>query len=381
MPAPPTLVLPSTLRWPAAYPGRGGATVPFSVVANGSSAVRLTAATVGGPSAADFQITRDECTGKTVAAGSTCEVWVRFNPRSGGNKEALLDVRDSGGAAHRASLAGGVVAGRTQLSMRSGPNNGVGAGRSYLYTPLNSGISIDGRTGGLGMRVIGDLTQGDVWDIYFSVPAGQKLVPGRFPNAVRDTAASSDRPEMSVDGQGRGCNTLRGEFSVDHSAFAPDGKLTEIGLSFVQYCDADTDPLVGRLDWHNGAGASVLDPPFPAPPFPVTSAPGQRRVRARAPAACGHRRLPLVRGTGAADRLLGTAAGELLLGGRGNDRLSAGAGRDCLSGGAGRDRLRGGRGRDVLIGGPGRDRLDCGPGRDLAMASRHDVVRHCERVR
>jgi hypothetical protein len=272
-----------------------------------------------------------------------------------------------------------VDVGRTQLTMSSGPNNGVGAGGSYRYTPLNSGISAAGGTSGLWMRVIGDLTKGDVWDVDFNVPAGQKLVPGRFANAVRDTSAPSDRPTMSVGGQGRGCNVLHGEFTVDHSAFAPDGKLTEVGLSFIQYCDADTDPLVGRLDWRNGSGASVLDPPFPPPTWPTTGAPDQHLVRA--PAACGRRHLPLVRGTRAADRLLGTAASELLLGGRGNDRLSGGAGRDCLSGGAGRDRLRGGPGRDVLIGGPGRDRLDCGPGGDVAIASRRDRVRHCERVR
>jgi hypothetical protein len=379
MPDPPTLVLPSRLRWPAAYLGRGGSAVPFTVLANGGSALRLTSAAINGPSAADFQITRNDCSGKTVAAGSGCEVWVRFNPRSGGNKEAFLDVRDGAGALHRASLAGGVAAGRTQLVISSGPDNWVGSGNSYRYTPLNSGISLDGFSRGLWMRVIGDLQKGEVWDLNFSVPPGRQLLPGRYTGAVRSTGEFPDRPQMDIVGLGRGCNLLSGEFTVDHSTFAPDGKLTEVGLSFVQRCDTDSAPLVGRLDWHVGGSASFLDPPVPPLPTPTTSTPGQRRVSG--PAACGHRRFPLLRGTRSADTLRGTVAGELLLGGRGNDRLIGGAGRDCLSGGAGRDRLRGGAGRDVLIGGLGRDRLNCGPGRDLALASRHDVVRGCERVR
>jgi hypothetical protein len=270
--------------------------------------------------------------------------------------------------------------------MTSGPNNWVGSGRAYSYGPLNSDISIDGVAESVSIRVRGRLDQGDWWNAWFDPPAGRKLVPGHFLNATRWSPADEPGARMEVDGQGRGCNTLSGEFTVEHSAFAPDGRLTELGVSFAQYCDTDTDPLEGRFEYHVGGST----PPFGAGLQSVTGTdtggPGTRAREqlVRAPAACGKRQFPrhlALSGTRRRDRITGTGAGELLRGGRGNDRLRAAGGSDCLTGSAGRDALRGGPGSDVLVGGPGRDHLNCGPGRDVAIASRRDVVLGCERVR
>jgi len=267
--------------------------------------------------------------------------------------------------------------------MTSGPDDGVGAGRSYTYTPLNSDISIDGAGGGVNFRLFGrPVEAGDSWLGEFIPPQGRKLVPGHFPNAVRPIAANPSQAQMEVDGQGRGCNTLHGEFTVEHSGFAPDGRLSQVGLTFTQYCDADTDPLTGRFEYAVRGTTPPLDPGVPPADAPgvVTDPPLVPAV----PAACGKRRFArarTLRGTRRRDRIVGTAASEILRGGAGRDLLRAAAGADCLSGSTGRDKLRGGPGRDVLIGGPGRDRLDCGPGRDIAIASRRDVVRGCERVR
>ena len=379
-PDPAMLLRPTEVHWPPAYLGRGSVPVPVTVVARGTP-LRVANAAIGGASPGQFEITRDDCAGRTIPAGGTCEVWVRFDPSSEGSKSAVLQIRDASGGAHPVPLAGRVAGGRTRLVMTSGPNNGVGAGRSYSYTPLNSDISIDGVREGVNFRLFGrPVEAGDFWIGQFIPPQGRTLVPGRFPNAVRPISATPSQAKMEVVGQGRGCNTLRGEFTVEHSAFAPDGRLSQLGLSFTQYCDTDTDPLTGRFEYHAGGTTPPLDPGVPSPDAPdvVTDPPFLPWV----PAACGKRRYGrTLRGTRRRDRIVGTASSELLRGGRGNDLLRGAGGADCLSGSTGRDKLRGGPGRDVLIGGPGRDRLICGPGRDVAIASRRDVVRGCERVR
>ena len=77
----------------------------------------------------------------------------------------------------------------------------------------------------------------------------------------------------------------------------------------------------------------------------------------------------VLRGGGAADRLIGEAGADRLSGAAGDDWLLGGEGRDVLRGGAGDDRLEGGAGRDLLAGGTGADTfvLSTGPGMDVIV--------------
>ena len=88
------------------------------------------------------------------------------------------------------------------------------------------------------------------------------------------------------------------------------------------------------------------------------------------------------KGTKGNDVFGGTKGKDRVSGKGGRDKVCGRAGKDRLKGGPGRDYLRGGDGNDRVVGGPGRDRVDCGRGRrDVAVLSRTDRERRCERVK
>lgn len=68
---------------------------------------------------------------------------------------------------------------------------------------------------------------------------------------------------MDISGNGRGCNTLTGTFTVKSIAFELDGTVRNASISFVQHCEGATPALRGTLDFRTPVGDV-------APPGPVT---------------------------------------------------------------------------------------------------------------
>ncbi len=68
------------------------ATAPQTVTVENTSpnAVKLGAAAIAGANAADFAVTADTCSNKTIDAGSTCTAAVTFKPGAAGNRLATL---------------------------------------------------------------------------------------------------------------------------------------------------------------------------------------------------------------------------------------------------------------------------------------------------
>ena len=75
----------------------GTSTVPQSITLTNptSAALRVSTATIIGPTASDFAITADQCSGKHVAAGGNCTVQVSFKPTAFGERSATLSLADS----------------------------------------------------------------------------------------------------------------------------------------------------------------------------------------------------------------------------------------------------------------------------------------------
>jgi hypothetical protein len=407
----PAFTAPGIVRWPVSDLGRAGMVVPVTVIATGS--VQFGAAAVAGDHQGDFPIRVDDCSGKSLGAGGQCEVWVRFTPTGAGTRTATLRVPDSAGRAQEVSLQGFSYGGRTRLVMTSDSGDYIGGGGSYSYAPENAVMAAGGTRRGVGFGI--NAASGEDWSGSFSPADGDIIAPGRYTGATRDAFRGSG-PGIEVTGNGRGCNTIKGEFTVHEATFDADGRLRTIALDFVQHCEGGTPALRGT--WEHRAGDTTQPPPWmvggpgsKAPPTnigpgggggggggganpdpntpPTTPPPASERPKSGPCALQRFAALPLLKGTAAADRMRGTKAGEILFAGRGNDILLAGAGNDCLDGGPHRDALSGGAGSDYLSGGPGNDRLDggsgkdflnCGAGRDVATATRGDRTKSCERV-
>jgi RTX calcium-binding nonapeptide repeat (4 copies) len=433
------LVTPGIVRWPATDVGRPGAAVPVTVVA--AQALTITDASIAGADAADFVKRVDDCTGKALGAGGSCQVYVRPIAAGAGTRTATLNVRDSAGRVHGVALQAFAYGGTTRWHMVSDQGDWIGQGKTWDYRPADGDlIAASGSRQYLGLGVNG--ADGTYYGATFAPAQGDIIAPGTYTNATR-YGFNGTGPGMDVSGEGRGCNTLTGSFTVNSVTFGADGSLRTASVTFEQHCEGGTPALRGTLEFRagdttapapwmvgSGGGAGTPSPLGPGTGSPATGGTpgtGAGTGTGAAPGAgqqpatprCGDRSYPtdrVILGTRRADRLRGRPRGEMLVGGPGNDRLFGLGGADCIDGGGGKDHLDGGRGNDIVLGGrgndilvggrgndvlsgdggndvirggagrdtirggPGRDVIDCGPGRDVAVRGKGDRYRRCEKL-
>ena len=68
-------------------------------------------------------------------------------------------------------------------------------------------------------------------------------------------------PSMDIEGDGRGCDSTRGSFTIYQIASGPDGAITQLNATFSQTCDNSAGPLVGLIRYN----ATI---PTPVPVLP-----------------------------------------------------------------------------------------------------------------
>jgi hypothetical protein len=154
-----------------------------------------------------------------------------------------------------------VAATQGSLTMTSDPGDYIGGGQSYSfatpdYTFLTHGDAtyFDGN-----MLVVQVSGAGEWWYLGFQAPTGQTLTPGvTYANAIRGLQSSpppGSQPRMDIFGDGRGCNTLTGSFTVLDVTYGPYGYLQSFHVTFEQHCEGATPALRGELN--------VVAPPAP----------------------------------------------------------------------------------------------------------------------
>ena len=380
--------VPAVQRWPAWDFGRPRVDAPVTVRAAGP--VQLGNARITGADAASFAIVSDGCSGRSLSAGASCQVLVRFAAGAPGARTASLEVGPA-----QSTLQGFNYGGRTRLDISGQPGTGGGDPTVFgAFTPPDSWFAPTGRnSSAAGFYVAG---RGSGWTGSFRAANSAPLVPGRYTGVRDNMTQPSPQPEpgMSIStnsGYGGPCSNEVREFTITDITRYPDGATKSLGADFERRCTSPPGTIIAGTIAFRVGDTTPLAPwmtGVPAgDPTPASNAPAAAPRAAAAWRCSGPVR---VSGTRRANRLHGTRRADRILAGRGNDRINAGRGADCVSGGPGHDRitggpgadlLLGGSGRDVLTGGPGRDRLDCGPGRDTAYAGPGDRTRRCERIR
>ena len=252
---------PSLVRWPGLDVGRPGTVVPVTVLA--ASAAQPVSAALLGTNPGDFSIRSDECSGVSLSAGASCQIWLRYMPTAEGERAATLRIAYAGGATDDVALSGYGYGGSTRVFMESEPGDFVGDGATWSYTPADAVILASGTRSHVTFRVDG--ANGDWWFADFAAAPGDILTPGTYKNATRWPFNGSG-PGLDVSGEGRGCNTLTGEFTVTHATFGPDGRVRTFGASFVQHCEGEAPALRGVYEFRAGAGMTPPPPPPPPPP-------------------------------------------------------------------------------------------------------------------
>ena len=150
------------------------------------------------------------------------------------------------------------------LYLNSQSGDWIGQGQERLFTPA------DGKIGGAlrGSRFGGAVYLASTgWDVAMSAPDGRPLVVGSYTGASRAAFQAAGSPGLEITGEGRGCNTLTGQFDVTELAFSPLGEITVFDATFEQHCEGLTPALYGRIR---------IESPAPAPGS--TLPPGSKTV-------------------------------------------------------------------------------------------------------
>lgn len=154
------------------------------------------------------------------------------------------------------SAAGAATAQSASLTMTSDQGDFIGDGRQYSYDTSAGdvfGSSSTGQTVHIDLRA----ANGDWWFLDFAAPAEQTLEPMTYGSATRYPFQGPDAPGLSVSGNGRGCNTLTGSFSVTEVTFDPFGNLERFAAAFEQHCEGAQAALRGHVQ--------LVNPPAPEP--------------------------------------------------------------------------------------------------------------------
>lgn len=119
----------------------------------------------------------------------------------------------------------------------------IGQGQTYTYTPGNSTLNFNPRTGGLNVGINGSRFWSGDFQGMFNLA---QLQPGYYGNLQRYPFHNAVFGGLSWSGDGRGCNTLQGWFVVDNVSYVA-GVLTAIDLRFEQHCEGMTAALHGKI--------------------------------------------------------------------------------------------------------------------------------------
>ncbi len=149
------------------------------------------------------------------------------------------------------------------VRLQSDGGDYIGAGLSYSYGPANAILSVTATGGRLTVEVEGD----EGWNGTFQLPDGQtQLQPGTHSALGRYPFHDPAQGGLSWSGEGRGCNSLVGSFTIDSLTYA-SASLTAIDLRFEQHCEGGTAALRGTIHWR---ADDASKPPGPVVPVPAS---------------------------------------------------------------------------------------------------------------
>jgi hypothetical protein len=149
----------------------------------------------------------------------------------------------------------------TFITLTSDTDDYIGAGENYAYTLADALITITAQDGLLTVDIDGD----EWWTGEFQLPdIYPSLEVGTYNNLTRYPFHDAAVGGLSWSGEGRGCNTLDGLMTIDSVTYNGT-ELTNIDLSFEQYCEAGTSALRGQVHFDASDATTPPGPVVPAP--------------------------------------------------------------------------------------------------------------------
>jgi hypothetical protein len=158
-----------------------------------------------------------------------------------------LDVTEASGRASRDDvvvLVESASAPRTQVSFHGDAGDYITLGKSYSYDTQNAIINFSRNFGGGVSTSISGATW---WNFDTAPPSGTVFGIGTYLNAQRYPFQSVNQPGLSLSGDGRGCNTLTGNFTVHQAQFDSSGNPQTLDISFEQHCEGGAPAAYGEV--------------------------------------------------------------------------------------------------------------------------------------
>jgi hypothetical protein len=156
--------------------------------------------------------------------------------------------------------------------MNSQAGDYIGGGIEQLYTSADSTISGSLPRGGDYFNA--SVIQGPYthwWYVNIAAPPGQPLALGSYTGAVRAAFRPPGTPGIDVFGDGRGCNTITGQFDVNELSYTPAGDLLVFDATFEQHCEGGPAALFGRIRIENPPPPPDTTPPTLYLPGDITT--------------------------------------------------------------------------------------------------------------
>jgi hypothetical protein len=158
---------------------------------------------------------------------------------------------------------------RTFIYFHSQPGDYIGAGLTQQISTDDGVFSATSFTATSGSGAIHIHFQGYTWwDANFVADSGP-LSPGTYLLAERAPFQSPGHPGLDVSGDGRGCNSLSGRFTVLEAVYGTNYDVLRFAADFEQHCEGGAAALFGSVRFNSSVPIS------PRPPSAYASAPGR----------------------------------------------------------------------------------------------------------
>ena len=136
------------------------------------------------------------------------------------------------------------VAASTGMKFISTAGDYIGGGTTQTYLPPEASITATGSAGVVSVSVS---DESHWWYLDFASPTNRSLKKAKYADAARYPFNSPLAPGMSVYGDGRGCNTLKGWFRVRQYELDESGNVAKLAIDFLQNCEVTGPPLYGAV--------------------------------------------------------------------------------------------------------------------------------------
>jgi uncharacterized delta-60 repeat protein len=142
--------------------------------------------------------------------------------------------------------------GTTSLTMNSQPGDYIGAGHTYAYTPATGTFSVSHSSNDnyVGFSYSEAANSGVWWYVDLEAPNGAPLTPGYYAGAVRYPFQASNQPGLDISGEGRGSNTLTGNFTVVQAVYGANGQVISFDATFEQHSEGAAPALFGEIKYN-----------------------------------------------------------------------------------------------------------------------------------